>query len=127
MRVFPGAAIALALISASAQAGVVSNYDEWLFYQLQVRGEPVLLFVTDDSCEPCATEELSIRKLVAGGKYSKVNVLKIDGRKQSRTARALGAKERPTLIGFSGFTETGRISNASDTSRVSALLESTLH
>lgn len=127
MRAFPGAAIAIALISASAQAGVASNYDQWLFYQLQARGEPVVLFVTEDSCETCAAEELAIRKLVAGGKYSTVNVLTIDGRKQSRTAKALGAKERPTLIGFSGFAETGRVTNVSDLSRVQALLESTLH
>ena len=126
MRILASAALAVSVISAPANSAIVRDYDSSLFLGLQMRNEPIVLFVTDGTCETCAEADRNIRSIASTRGYDRVHVLKIDIRKQKWAVRGLGIQSSSTLIGFHGFRERQRLANEADLKKVSAVFASAL-
>lgn len=126
MRTLASAVTAASLIAAPAQAAVFRDYDPWLFLGLQMRGEPIVLFVTDGVCDLCKPADMNIKAIASSRRFDGVYVLKIDLRTQRRAAKGFGIQSNPTIIGFHGFDERQRVANDADVSRVSNVFGSAL-
>jgi len=91
-----------------------------------MRNEPIVLFITDGECKECVAADANVRSLASTRGYGRVRVLTIDTRKQKWATRGHDVQTQPTIIGFHGFKETGRVVNQSDPSKILSVFSSTL-
>ena len=125
MRFLASAACAASMISASAGADV-REYNSSLFVGLQVRDEPIVLLIADRACDQCVAADSNVRQIASTRGFERVHVLRIDPARQRSLARAYDAQTQPKIIGFQGFSETGRVGEVADSAKILKLFESTL-
>ena len=86
----------------------------------------MLVGVAADWCPTCRAQEAGVHSVVADHAYDQMVVLRIDYDAQRDAWRALGVRERSTLIAFHGRRETGRVLGVTDPRQIDALMRTAL-
>jgi len=115
------------VFAGPAFAAEFRDFTPAAFAAAQAEGVPVLIVVAADWCPTCRAQDASVHNLVADHAYDQMVVLRIDYDHQRDAWRALGVRERSTLIAFHGRRETGRGLGATDPREIDALMRTALH
>lgn len=123
-RLLPVAALALAAVSAPAQAAEVKKFDRATFEAAKAAGRPILVDVKAWWCPICASQNGTIKTAVNGNPaYDKLLILEINYDSQKADWQALGVRKQGTLIGYKGSKEVGRIEFKTDKALINGLLQ----
>ena len=116
-------ALLLLLFSTIALARIGEPFDQKTFDRLNADGKPILVAVHADWCTTCKAQEQVLSSLVQRPGFRSLSLLRIDFDSQKDMFRAFHVIERSTLIVFRGGKEVGRLTGATDTSVIAALLQ----
>lgn len=113
-------------VAAPAPAADFREFDSSAFAAAQAAGEPVLVDVQAWWCPVCASQNRTIKKVVASTRYDRVIVFHLNYDKQKEEWKRLGVSKQGTLIAYRGQTETGRLAFQTNSGKIEALLDSTV-
>ena len=105
-----------------ASAPQTTPYSTASLAALQAQNRPILVDVAAWWCPVCASQNRTIRRLIALPAYRNLAILHLDYDRQKTEWRALGATRQATLIAYRGRTERGRIAFETDPAKIEALL-----
>lgn len=113
-------------VAAPAHAADFREFDSSAFTAAQAAGEPVLVDVQAWWCPVCASQNRTIKKIVASTRYDRLVVFQLNYDKQKDEWKRLGVSKQGTLIAYRGQTETGRLAFQTNSGKIEALLDSTV-
>ncbi|MEQ8701242.1 MAG: thioredoxin domain-containing protein [Bauldia litoralis] len=108
-----------ASISGAAEAGA---FDRAAFDSALAAGGPVLIDISASWCSTCKAQGAAVAKLVKQPEYAGYTIFVVDYDTQKDIMREFGARQRSTLIVFSGGAEAGRIVGDTRMDSIEALL-----
>jgi thiol-disulfide isomerase/thioredoxin len=111
-------------VAGPAHAADFREFDSSAFAAAQAAGEPVLVDVQAWWCPVCASQNRTIRKVVASTRYDRLIVFHLNYDKQKDEWKRLGVSKQGTLIAYRGQTETGRLAFQTNSGKIEALLDS---
>ena len=120
------ATVAIVAMAAPAQAAEQKDFSTAAFAAAQAQGKPILVDVAAWWCPVCASQNSTIRKLIAAPEYSQLVILKINYDKQKAEWKSFGVMKQGTLIAYRGKKETGRLAFQTDKTQIAALLASAI-
>lgn len=129
MQLFRRALLALAtvfVLAAPASAAEFLDYTPQALASAQREGAPVLVVVAADWCPTCRAQEARIRDIATDHAFDQMVVIRIDYDQQRDAWRALGVRERSTLIAYHGVRETARLIGETDGRQIDALMRTAL-
>ena len=113
-------------IAGPAAAAEFRNFSTQGFAAARNEGAPILVVVAADWCPTCRAQEARIHDIVADHAFDQMVVIRIDYDQQRDAWRALGVRERSTLIAYHGARETGRLIGTTDQHEIDALMRTAL-
>jgi thioredoxin-like negative regulator of GroEL len=119
--------VALAAISAIANAREIRGFDQRAFDAAQRAGRPVLVDIKASWCPTCSAQEPILQKLTAKPEFKNLIVFVVDYDPQKAAVRAFGAQSQSTLIAFNGARETSRSVGDTNAESIDRLLHSALN
>ncbi len=129
-RVFNGAIVAAALITAGQLAAAWANtavpFSEEAFKAAQASGSSILVEIHADWCPTCKAQNPILDKLTAGPKFKDLKIFRVDFDAMKPVVRQFGAQMQSTLIVFKGAAEQGRSVGDTKEASIAALLDKSL-
>jgi thioredoxin 1 len=122
-RIFP---LVLLLFSTMVFARIGEPFDQKTFDRLNSDGKPILVAVHADWCTTCKAQEQVLSSLVQRPGFRSLSLLRVDFDSQKDMLRAFHVIDRSTLIVFRGGKEVGRLTGATSTPVIEALLQKAL-
>lgn len=129
-RVFNGAVVAAALVTAgqfaSAWANTAVPFSEEAFKAAQASGSSILVEIHADWCPTCKAQNPILDKLTADPKFKDLKIFRVDFDAMKPVVRQFGAQMQSTLIVFKGSAEQGRSVGDTKEASIVALLDKSL-
>lgn len=129
-RVFGGAMVAAALVSAGqlapAWASTALPFSAEAFKAAQASGSPILVEIHADWCPTCKAQGPILDKLTADPKFKDLKIFRVDFDAMKPVVKQFGAQMQSTLIVFRGAAEQGRSVGDTREASIAALLEKSL-
>jgi thioredoxin 1 len=110
------------LVSTPLRAAEVRRYDAATFAAAQRAGRPILIDVKAWWCPVCASQNSTIKRVIASPAYNNLLVLEINYDKQKADWRRFGVQKQATLIAFRSGHEIQRLQFVTDHDQITALL-----
>ncbi|MGZ5872773.1 MAG: thioredoxin family protein [Bradyrhizobium sp.] len=129
-RVFNGAIVAAALVTAgqlaSAWANTAVPFSAEAFKAAQASGSPILVEIHADWCPTCKAQNPILDKLTADPKFKDLKIFRVDFDAMKPVVRQFGAQMQSTLIVFKGSAEQGRSVGDTKEASIASLLDKSL-
>jgi thioredoxin 1 len=129
-RVFNGAVVAAALVTAgqfaSAWANTAAPFSAEAFKAAQASGSPILVEIHADWCPTCKAQNPILDRLTADPKFKDLKIFRVDFDDMKPVVKQFGAQMQSTLIVFKGSAEQGRSVGDTKEASIAALLDKTL-
>jgi thioredoxin 1 len=129
-RVFSGAILATALVTAGLQSTAWANaavpFSAEAFQAAQASGSPILVEIHADWCPTCKAQKPILDKLTADPKFRDLVVFRVDFDSMKPVVKQFGAQMQSTLIVFKGSAEQGRSVGDTKQDSIAALLDKSL-
>ena len=129
-RVFNGAIVAAALVTAgqlaAARANTAVPFSPEAFKEAQASGSPILVEIHADWCPTCKAQNPILDKLTADPKFRDLKIFRVDFDAMKPVVRQFGAQMQSTLIVFKGAAEQGRSVGDTREASIAALLDKSL-
>ena len=119
-------AVSIAAV-APARAAEERNFDAAAFAAAQAQGRPILVDVKAWWCPVCASQNRTIKAIVASPDYNTLIIFNVNYDRQKDVLRRFAVTKQGSLIGFHGTRQTGRLDFVTDRAQIGGLLASTLH
>jgi len=130
-RIFNGAIVAAALVTAAVQlasagASTAVPFSADAFKAAQASGSPILVEIHADWCPTCKAQSPILDKLTADPKFRDMKVFRVDFDAMKPVVKQFGAQMQSTLIVFKGAAEQGRSVGDTKEASIAALLDKSL-
>jgi thioredoxin 1 len=125
LRLLPLAFVALAAV-APAHAAEVRKFDVAAFNAAKAQNRSVLVDVKAWWCPVCASQNRTIKRIVADPAYNQLIIFELNFDTQKAERQALSVNRQATLIGYRGQRQVGRLDFVTDKEKIGSLLAATV-
>ncbi len=125
LRLLPLALAALAAV-APAHAADVRKFDVAAFNAAKAQNRSILVDVKAWWCPVCASQNRTIKKIVADPAYNQLIIFELNFDTQKTERQALSVTRQATLIGYRGQRQVGRLDFVTDKEKIGSLLAATV-
>jgi thiol-disulfide isomerase/thioredoxin len=125
LRLLPLALVALAAV-APAHAADVRKFDVAAFNAAKAQNRSILVDVKAWWCPVCASQNRTIKKIVADPAYNQLIIFELNFDTQKTERQALSVTRQATLIGYRGQRQVGRLDFVTDKEKIGSLLSATV-
>jgi thiol-disulfide isomerase/thioredoxin len=125
LRLLPLALVALATV-APAHAADVRKFDVAAFNAAKAQNRPILVDVKAWWCPVCASQNRTIKRIVADPAYNQLIIFELNFDTQKAERQALSVNRQATLIGYRGQRQVGRLDFVTDKAKIGDLLAATV-
>lgn len=123
LRLLPFALIAVVVPAHSAE---VRKFDVAAFNAAKAQNRPVIVDVKAWWCPVCASQNRTIKRIVADPAYNQLIIFELNFDTQKAERQALSANRQATLIGYRGQRQVGRLEYVTDKAKIGELLAATV-
>jgi thioredoxin 1 len=125
LRLLPLALVALAA-AVPAHAADVRKFDVAAFNAAKAQNRSILVDVKAWWCPVCASQNRTIKKIVANPAYNQLIIFELNFDTQKAERQALSVTRQATLIGYRGQRQVGRLDFVTDKEKIGSLLAATV-
>lgn len=121
----PLALVALTVV-VPAHAAEVRKFDVAAFNAAKAQNRSILVDVKAWWCPVCASQNRTIKRIVADPAYSQLIIFELNFDTQKAERKALSVNRQATLIGYRGQRQVGRLDFVTDKVKIGDLLAATV-
>lgn len=124
-RFLPLALVALGA-AVPAHSAEVRKFDVAAFNAAKAQNRSILVDVKAWWCPVCASQNRTIKKIVADPAYNQLIIFELNFDTQKVERQALSITRQATLIGYRGQRQVGRLDFVTDKEKIGSLLAATV-
>ncbi len=113
-------------VAAPAAAAERQPYTPAALATAQAKGRPILVDVKAWWCPVCASQNRTIKRIVADPAYNQLVIFELNFDSQKAERQALSVNRQATLIGYRGQRQVGRLDFVTDKAKIGELLAATV-